>query len=187
MTMRIAIIIGSTRPGRNGLAVAQWVHGLATQRTSAEYELVDIADYNLPLFDEAVPPAMGPGTKEHTKRWAAKIASFDGYVFVTPEYNHGPNAALKNALDFLFKEWCNKSAGFVGYGGTGAVRSVDMLRMICSNLELADVRAQVSLTFAADFEKFTTFKPLPHQEKTLAQVLDQVESWAKALKPLRQG
>jgi NAD(P)H-dependent FMN reductase len=185
--MRIAIIIGSTRPGRNGLAVAQWAHGIASTRTSAEYELVDIADYNLPLFDEPVPPAMGPGTREHTRRWAAKIASFDGYVFVTPEYNHAPNAALKNALDFLFKEWNNKSAGFVGYGGTGAVRSVDIMRMICSNLELADVRAQVSLTFAADFEKFTTFKPLPHQEKALAQVLDQVEAWAKALKPLRQG
>jgi NAD(P)H-dependent FMN reductase len=185
--MRIAIIIGSTRPGRNGLAVAQWAYGLAKQRTSAEYELVDIADYNLPLFDEPVPPVMGPPSKEHTKKWAAKIASFDGYVFVTPEYNHGPNAALKNALDFLFKEWNNKSAGFVGYGGTGAVRSVDMLRMICSNLELADVRAQVSLTFASDFEHFTTFKPLPHQEKTLAQVLDQVEAWGKALKPLRQG
>ena len=185
--MRIAVIVGSTRPGRNGLAVAQWVYGLAKPRTSAEYELVDIVAYNLPLFDEAVPPAMGPGSKEHTKKWAAKIASFDGYVFVTPEYNHAPNAALKNAMDFLFKEWNNKAAGFVGYGGTGAVRSVDILRMICANLELADVRAQVSLTFAADFEKFTTFKPLPHQEKTLAGVFDQVEAWAKALKPLRQG
>ena len=186
MTIRIAIIIGSTRPGRKGPAVAQWVHGLAQQRTGATYELVDLVDYNLPLLDEPVPPAMGPGSKEHTKKWAAKIADFDGYVFVTPEYNHAPNAALKNALDYLFKEWNNKSAGFVGYGGTGAVRSVDMLRMICSNLELADVRAQVSLTFASDFEKFTTFKPLPHQEKTLGQVFDQVEAWARALKPLRQ-
>jgi NAD(P)H-dependent FMN reductase len=187
VSTRIAIIIGSTRPGRHGLAVAKWVHGIAQQRKSAEYELVDIVDYNLPLLDEPVPPAYGPGTKEHTKKWAAKIASFDGYVFVTPEYNHGPSAALKNALDYLFKEWNNKSAGFVGYGGTGAVRSADILRMICSNLELADVRAQVSLTFANDFEKFTTFKPMPHQEGTLGQVLDQVEAWAKALKPLRQG
>ena len=185
--MRIAIIVGSIRPGRKGLEVAQWVHSIASGRTSAEYELVDLMDYNLPLLDEAVPPVMGPGTKEHTKRWAAKIATFDGFVFVTPEYNHGPPASLKNAMDFLFKEWCNKAVGFVGYGGTGAVRSVDMLRMICSNLELADVRAQVSLTFAADFEKFTTFKPLPHQEKTLGQVCDQVEAWSKALQPLRQS
>lgn len=185
--MRIGIIVGSIRPGRNGLAVAQWVHGIAAKRTSATYELVDLLDYNLPLLDEPVPPVMGPPTKEHTKRWAAKIATFDGFVFVTPEYNHGPPASLKNALDFLFKEWTNKAAGFVGYGGTGAVRSVDMLRMICSNLELADVRAQVSLTLAQDFENYSVFKPLPHQEKTLGQVLDQVEAWAGALAPLRKG
>lgn len=183
--MRIAIIIGSTRPGRHGLKVAQWAHGIAARRTSASYELVDLVEFGLPLLDEPVPPAMGPPTKEHTRRWGAKVASFDGYLIVTPEYNHGPPAALKNALDFLFKEWNNKAVGFVGYGGTGAVRSVDILRMICSNLELADVRAQVSLTFAADFENFTTFKPLPHQEKTLGQVLDQVEAWAGALAPLR--
>jgi NAD(P)H-dependent FMN reductase len=186
--MRIGIIVGSTRPNRKGLGVAQWVHGLAGKRSGAEYELVDIAEYNLPLLDEPVPPAAGsPPTQEHTRRWAAKIASFDGYVFVSPEYNHGPSGALKNALDFLFKEWCNKSAGFVGYGGTGAVRSIDMLRAICSNLELATVRAQVSLTFAADFENFSVFKPMPHQEKTLSQVFDQVEAWARALKPLRSS
>jgi NAD(P)H-dependent FMN reductase len=185
--MRIGIIIGSTRPGRNGLAVAQWAYALASQRKSAEYELVDLVDYGLPLLDEPVPPAMGPATKEHTKRWAAKVASFDGYVFVTPEYNHGPPAALKNALDFLYKEWCNKSAGFIGYGGVGAARSVEMLRAICSNLELADVRVALSLMLAHDFEKFSTFKPQPHQEKTLAQMLDQVEAWAGALQPLRKS
>jgi NAD(P)H-dependent FMN reductase len=107
--MRIGIIIGSIRPNRNGLAVAQWVHEHASKRSGVQYELVDIADYNLPLLDEPVPPSMGPPTKEHTKRWAAKIATFDGYVFVTPEYNHGPPASLKNAMDFLFKEWCDKS------------------------------------------------------------------------------
>jgi NAD(P)H-dependent FMN reductase len=186
--MRIAIIVGSTRPGRKGLAVAQWVHGLASPRKSADYELVDLADYGLPLLDEPVPPAMAKvPTQEHTKRWAAKIASFDGYVLVTPEYNHGPPAALKNALDFLYKEWCNKSVGFVGYGGVGAARSIEMLRAICSNLELADVRSAVSLLLANDFENFSTLKPQPHQEKTLAQVLDQVEAWAGALQPLRQA
>jgi NAD(P)H-dependent FMN reductase len=167
--------------------VAQWAYALASQRKSAEYELVDLVDYGLPLLDEPVPPAMGPATKEHTKRWAAKVASFDGYVFVTPEYNHGPPAALKNALDFLYREWCNKSAGFIGYGGVGAARSVEMLRAICSNLELADVRVALSLMLAHDFEKFSTFKPQPHQEKTLAQMLDQVEAWAGALQPLRKS
>lgn len=185
--MRIGIIVGSTRPGRKGLAVAQWVYALASQRNSAEYELVDLVDYGLPLLDEPVPPAMGPPTKDHTRRWAAKVASFDGYVFVTPEYNHGPPAALKNALDYLYKEWCNKSAGFVGYGGVGAARSVEMLRAICSNLELADVRTALSLMLSHDFEKFSTFQPQPHQEKTLAQMLDQVEAWAGALQPLRKS
>jgi NAD(P)H-dependent FMN reductase len=185
--MRIGIIVGSTRPGRKGLAVAQWAHGLASRRQNATYELVDLADFALPLLDEPVPPAMGSPTKEHTKRWAEKIASFDGYVFVTPEYNHGPSAALKNALDFLFKEWCNKAVGFVGYGGTGATRAIEMLRAICSNLELADVRVAVGLTLVHDFENFTTLKPQPHHEKTLAQMLDQVEAWSGALKPLRGG
>jgi len=144
--MRIAIIVGSTRPARKGLDVAKWVHGLASQRSTAEYELVDLIDYQLPLLDEPVPPAMQKSpTQEHTRRWAAKVASFDGYVFVTPEYNHGPPASLKNAMDFLYKEWCNKSAGFVGYGAVGGARSVEMLRAICSNLELADVRSAVSL------------------------------------------
>jgi NAD(P)H-dependent FMN reductase len=184
--LRIGIIVGSTRPGRNGLAVAQWVHAKAAERGDAQYELVDLLDYNLPLLDEPLPPVRAPGTKEHTKRWAAKIATFDGYVLVTPEYNHGPSAALKNALDFLYKEWCNKSVGFVGYGGSGAQRSIEMLRAICSNLELADVRVAVGLSLMQDFENFSTFKPQPHQEKTLAQLLDQVLAWADALRPLRK-
>jgi NAD(P)H-dependent FMN reductase len=186
--MHIGIIIGSTRPGRNGLHVATWVHGLASQRKSATYELIDLVDYGLPLLDEPVPPAMQKAAvHEHTKRWAAKVAQCDGYVFVTPEYNHGPPASLKNAMDYLYREWCNKSAGFVGYGAVGAARSVEMLRAICSNLELADVRVALSLMLAHDFENFSTFKPQPHQEKSLAQLLDQVEAWAGALKPLRKA
>jgi NAD(P)H-dependent FMN reductase len=185
--LRIGIIIGSTRPGRNGLAVGQWVHAQAATRSDAQYELVDLVDFNLPLLDEPVPPVMGAPTKEHTRRWAEKIASFDGFVFVTPEYNHGPSAALKNALDFLYKEWCNKSVGFVGYGGSGAQRSIEMLRAICSNLELADVRVAVGLSLMQDFENFSKFKPQAHHEKTLSQLLDQVAAWAQALKPLRKA
>jgi NAD(P)H-dependent FMN reductase len=109
---KLAIIIGSTRPERVGEAVAKWVHELAQKRSDAEFELVHIKDFNLPLLDEPVPPSQGEYSKEHTKKWAAKIASFDGYVFVTPEYNHGICGALKNAIDFLFAEWNNKAAGF---------------------------------------------------------------------------
>ena len=118
--LRLAIIMGSTRPGRVNEAVARWVYELASKRKDAEFELLDIADYHLPLLDEPVPPSMGQYSKPHTKAWAAKIGSFDGFVFVTPEYNHGISGALKNAIDFLYREWNNKAAGFVGYGSAGA-------------------------------------------------------------------
>ena len=123
--LRIAIIIGSTRPGRNGEAVAKWVYEITQKRNDAEFELVDIKDFNLPLLDEPMPPIMGQYSKPHTKAWAAKIGSFDGYVFVTPEYNHGTSGALKNAIDFLFAEWNNKAAGFVSYGGASGARAVE--------------------------------------------------------------
>jgi len=182
---RIAVVTGSTRPGRNNEAVARWVHQLARQRTDAEFELVDIADYRLPLLDEPISPMFGKYTKPHTNAWADKIASFDGYVFVTPEYNHSIPGALKNALDFLYREWNNKAAGFVSYGGAGGARAVEHLRLVMSELMVATVRAQVMLSLITDFEKFTTFKPLPQREAELATVLDQVVSWARALKIVR--
>src|SRR5690606_17611436 len=112
--------------------------------TAAEFEIVDIADYNLPLLDEPIPPAMGQYSKEHTKKWAKKIAQFDGFVFVTPEYNHATSGALKNAIDFLYQEWNNKAAGFVSYGSAGGTRAVENLRLIMAELQIADVRSQVS-------------------------------------------
>jgi NAD(P)H-dependent FMN reductase len=183
--LKVAIIIGSTRPGRKGEDVARWVHGIAAKRTDASFEIVDLKDFNLPLLDEPVPAAMGQYSKPHTNAWAAKIAPFDAFVIVTPEYNHGPPAVLKNAIDYLHAEWNNKSVGFVGYGGNGGARSVEMLRQIVSNVELADVRAQVGLSIFTDFENFTTFKPGPHLEPTVTQMLDQVVAWGRALKPLR--
>ena len=127
--LRIAIIIGSTRPGRKGEAVAKWAYEIAQKRSDAEFELVDIKDFNLPLLDEPMPPIMGQYTHDHTKRWSEKIASFDGYVFVTPEYNHATSAALKNAIDFLYVEWVNKAAGFIAYGGVSGARAVENLRL----------------------------------------------------------
>src|SRR6185437_3347359 len=98
---------------------------LATKRSDAEFELVDLLDFNLPLLDEPMPPSLGQYTKPHTKAWAAKVDSFDAYVFVTPEYNHGIPGALKNALDFVYREWNNKAAGFVSYGSANGVRAVE--------------------------------------------------------------
>ena len=123
--LKIALILGSTRPGRNGEAVSQWVYEIAKRRSDANFELVDIKDFNLPLLDEPIPPSMGQYSQEHTKTWSAKIDSFDAYIFVTAEYNHGIPGALKNAIDFLFKEWNNKVAGFVSYGSAGGVRAVE--------------------------------------------------------------
>jgi NAD(P)H-dependent FMN reductase len=183
--MKIAIVTGSTRPGRKSIAVARWVLELAATRSDATFELVDIADYNLPLLDEPSPPAAGRYSQPHTKRWAEKIASFDGYVFVTPEYNHGIPGVLKNAIDYLYAEWNNKAAGFVGYGSTGAMRSVEQLRLVMGSLMVADVRAQVSLSLHSDFESPSSFRPHPRHEANLHKVLDQVIAWAGALRSVR--
>ncbi|HSV99240.1 MAG TPA: NAD(P)H-dependent oxidoreductase [Sedimentisphaerales bacterium] len=183
--IKVAIIIGSTRPGRNAEAVARWVYDIAKKRGDAQYEVVDIQSFNLPLLDEPVPPSMGQYSKPHTKAWAAKIASFDAYVFVTPEYNHAPSGALKNAIDYLYAEWNNKAAGFVSYGSAGGVRAVEQLRLIMGELLVADVRAQVVLSLFTDFESFTAFKPAASHEKSVNAMLDQLIAWGTALKTLR--
>ncbi|MBI3480849.1 MAG: NAD(P)H-dependent oxidoreductase [Nitrosomonadales bacterium] len=183
--IKIAIIIGSTRPGRKADSVAKWVYGIAKKRSDAEYEIVDIKDYNLPLLDEPVPPSMGQYSQPHTKVWSAKIASFDAYVFVTPEYNHGTSGALKNAIDYLYTEWNNKAAGLVSYGSIGGARAAENLRLILGELQVADVRAQVMLSLFTDFENFTTFKPATMHEKSVNAMLDQVIAWGGALKTLR--
>ena len=184
--LKIAIIIGSTRPGRNGEAVAKWVYEIAQNRSDAEFELVDIKDYNLALLDEPMPPITGQYSKAHTKAWAAKIGSFDGYVFVSPEYNHGISGALKNAIDFLFAEWNNKAAGFVSYGGAGGARAVEQLRLVLAELQIATVRNQVLLSLFNDFENFSVFKPDARHEKSLNEMFDQVIAWGGALKALRK-
>ncbi|HKP12287.1 MAG TPA: NAD(P)H-dependent oxidoreductase [Blastocatellia bacterium] len=184
--IKVAIIIGSTRPGRNGEAVARWVYEVASKRADAEFELVDIKDFDLPLLDEPMPPSLGQYTQPHTRAWAAKIDGFDAYVFVTPEYNHGPSGALKNALDYLYREWNNKAAGFVGYGSAGGVRAVEQLRLVMGELQVADVRAQVALSLYADFENFSVFKPGPTKEASVNGMLDQVIAWGGALKTLRE-
>jgi NAD(P)H-dependent FMN reductase len=184
---KVGIILGSTRPGRNGEAVAKWVYEIAAQRTDAEFELVDLADFPLPHLDEPLPPSMGPGTKPHTQAWAAKIASFDGFLFVTPEYNHTTSGVLKNALDFLFTEWNNKAAAFVGYGSVGGARAIENLRLIAGELMMADVRSAVTLTLAGDFENYSVFKPADYQLPALSTTLDQLVSWTKALETVRKA
>lgn len=182
---RIGIIIGSTRPNRNGEQVAKWVFDIAARRADAEYELVDLLDYPLPHLDEAIPAAMGQYQKEHTKRWAAKIGSFDGFVIVTPEYNHSTSGVLKNAIDYLFAEWNNKAVGFVSYGSAGGARAVEHLRLIAGELQMADVRQQVVLSLATEFENYSVFKPGDYNLPAVNTLLDQVVAWSTALAPLR--
>jgi NAD(P)H-dependent FMN reductase len=184
--MRIAVITGSTRPGRANEAVARWAFEQARRHGGADVELVDIADFDLPLLDEPVPPSMGEYSKPHTRRWAEKIASFDGFIFVTPEYNHGISGALKNAIDYLYAEWNDKAAGFVSYGSANGVRAVEHLRLVMAELQVADVRAQVALSLFEDFENFTTFKPRTVHGDAMKAMLDQLLAWTGALKGLRE-
>ena len=183
--LKIAIIIGSTRPNRKGEAVGKWVYEQAKRRGDADYELIDLKEVNLPFLDEPQSPSRGEYAHAHTKAWSARIASCDAFAIVTPEYNHGVCPPLKNALDFLYKEWNNKAAGFVGYGGSGAQRSVEHLRLSAAELQMATVRTQVALSLRTDWENMEIFKPGAHHEKTLATLFDQLIAWGGALKTLR--
>jgi NAD(P)H-dependent FMN reductase len=184
--LKVAIILGSTRPGRNGEAVAKWVHDIASRRTDATLELIDLRDFDLPLLDEPLPAVLGQYSQPHTKAWAAKIAEFDAFVFVTPEYNHGIPGALKNAIDFLYREWNHKAAGFVSYGGhANGSRAVEHLRLVLAELHVATVRSQVLLSLLTDFENFSLFKPNAHREAAVTAMLDEVLAWGGALQSLR--
>lgn len=183
--IRIGIVVGSTRPGRKAEAVARWAFDIARKRSDAEFEIVDIVEFNLPLLDEPLPASLGRYSHDHTRAWSAKIASFDGYVFVTPEYNHATSGALKNAIDFLHNEWVNKAAGFIGYGGMSGGRAVENLRLIMAELQVATVRAQVGLSLFTDFENFTLFKPASMHEREVNAMLDQLIAWTGALRSLR--
>ena len=185
---KIGIILGSTRPGRNGEAVARWAFDLASKRTDAEFELVDLADYPLPHLDEPMPPSVGNYANQHTRDWSEKIASFDAYVFITPEYNHSTSAVLKNAIDFLYQEWNNKACAFVSYGASaGGARAVEHLRLVAGELQMADVRGQVALSLFTDFENFTAFNPHERHEGLLTTMLDQVIAWGAALRTVREA
>ncbi|HEY3867428.1 MAG TPA: NAD(P)H-dependent oxidoreductase [Actinocrinis sp.] len=185
---RIGIILGSTRPNRNGEQVAKWVLEVAERRDDAEFELVDLRDYPLPHLDEPVSPAFNQGNyqTEQAHRWSAKIASFDGFVIVTPEYNHSTSGVLKNALDYLYREWNNKAVGFVSYGGAGGARAAEHLRLVAGELQMADVRQQVTLSLITEFENFSVFKPGEYNLAALGTLLDQVVAWSGALAPLRE-
>jgi NAD(P)H-dependent FMN reductase len=182
---KIAIITGSTRPGRVNKQVADWVLANAAERTDAEFEVVDIADFNLPLLDEAYPAMYQNYQNDHTKVWSAKISEFDGFVFVTGEYNHTVMPALANALSYLNAEFNNKAAGIVSYGSMGGARAAEHLRNVLSELQIAHVRNQVMFSLFTDFENFSEFKPTEQNAGTLAPMLDQLVVWTRAMESVR--
>lgn len=183
--MKIQIIAGTTRPGRKSRQIAEWVRDQAENYKQAEFELVDVADYNLSPFDEASTPMMQNYQNPHTKKWSNKIAEADGYIFVTAEYNHAVPGTFKNAVDYLYHEWNKKSVGFVSYGSAGGVRAVENWRLVAAELQMADVREQLLLYLATDFENYKSFTPKKEHEEKLAKVIDQVVTWAGAMKSIR--
>jgi NAD(P)H-dependent FMN reductase len=190
--MRIAIVVGSTRPGRKGSTVGRWVHEHAQQREDVpwkvEFDLVELAGFDLPLLQEPTVPAAADREYEtpQTRRWSETIDQYDGFVFVTPEYNHGVPAAMKNSVDVLGPEWAHKAVGFVSYGADGGVRAVEQWRTIVANVMMTDVRAQVSLLVFEDW-KDGEFRPLDRREGELGTMLDQLVAMTEAVRTLRVG
>lgn len=185
--MKLNVIIGSTRPGRGGPAVADWVAGVCKTRPAFQVELIDLADFELPLLDEPNHPRLRQYEHEHTKRWSAAIEPADAYVFVAPEYDFFPNAALVNALQVLSLEWQYKPAAVVSYGGvSGGLRATQELRLLISNLAMMPVPQTVPIPFyRAQIGEDGVFKPTQPVVDGLKLTLDELEKWAIALKPMR--
>ncbi|MCM2998253.1 MULTISPECIES: NADPH-dependent FMN reductase [Paenibacillus] len=177
--LNIGIILGSTRQGRVSPQVGQWIKEIADQRGDANYEIVDINDYNLPFLGTT------DGSEPGIAAWNQKLGELDGFVFIVQEYNHSITGALKNAIDFAREAWNNKAAGIVSYGSTGGARAAEHLRGILGELLVADVRVHPTLSLFTDFENGSVFKPQALHLDNVNAMLDQVVAWSGALKTLR--
>jgi len=175
--MKIGIVIGSVREGRVGEGVARWVQERAASRSGVDYELIDLKGFELPVFTSATNPMMADRKYDSdvVTRWSAAIDECDGFVFVTPEYNHGVPGGLKNAVDSLGLEWVGKAVAFVGYGADGGVRSVEQWRQIIANFQMVDVRAQLALSIFTDFGE-GGFAPSDRRADELTEVFNQIEA-----------
>ena len=185
--MKIAVVVGSTRPGRVGLSVAEWVHEHAAKRSDADFELLDLKPFGLVLLEEETVPGAANRQYERaeTRAWSEAVDRFDGFIWVSPEYNHGVPAALKNAFDVLYPEWNHKAFGIVGYGADCGVRATEHWRQIIANARGVVVRAQVSLSSFHDWTD-GVFTPDQRRVKELTTVLDQVVQMTEVLAPLSQ-
>ena len=186
---KIAIIISTTRATRFGDKPAKWISDIAAKRTDLVSEVIDLRDFPMPFFDEVASNAWVPTTNEVAQRWQKKVAAFDGYIFVTAEYNRGVPAVLKNALDYAYPEWNRKAAAYVGYGSVGGARAVEQLRLISVELQMAPTRTGVHIQgadFMAAWKEGKDLKDIPHLQQNASDMLDQLVWWTNALKAARE-
>lgn len=186
--LNIKIILGSTRPQRFGIQPAEWITSLAKSTKDVKFELIDLKEVNLPMFDEPVPPLMHQYTNEHTKKWAKMVEETDGFIFVTPEYNHSFPAALKNAIDYASIEWRYKPVGFVSYGAAaGGARAVEQLRGVVAVLRMYSLGEAVAISnYWTQLDADGKFQPTPEQTKAAQELLKEVTFWSEQMKDARQ-
>jgi NAD(P)H-dependent FMN reductase len=187
---KLEIIVASTRPGRVGLPIGQWVEKEAAAHGGfSEVELVDLAEVNLPFMDEPNHPRLRRYTHQHTLDWSAKVAEADAFVFVMPEYNSGINAPLKNALDYLNHEWHYKPVGLVSYGGvSGGVRAAQMVKQVVTTLRMTPILEAVAIPFVAQFfDEEDNLLPNDVMMASAKAMFDELFRVAEALRPLREA
>ena len=187
---KIAIIVGSTRAARFADVPTQWIANIAKEHADLDVEFVDLRDFPMPFFDEVASSAWVPSQNEVAQRWQKKVASFDGYIFTAAEYNHGPTAVLKNAIDYAATEWNKKPAGFVGYGGVGGARAVEQLRLHAVELQMAPVKSAVHIVwgdFLAVRQGEKKLEDFEHLNQSATALVNEIAWWAKALKAAREA
>lgn len=184
--LKLHIIIASTRPGRVGPSVARWFDGFARAHGGFDVELLDLADFRLPLYDEPVHPNKAQYEHDHTRRWSRSVAAADAYIFVTPEYNYFPTPALVNALDYVYREWNYKPCGFVSYGGvSGGLRAVQAVKLQVTTLKMMPMMEGVTIPRVASQIKDGVFTSNEHIDRSAKALLDELLRWATALRPMR--
>ena len=187
---KIGVVIGSTRANRFGDKPAKWIAAIAKTRGDLDIEIIDLRDYPLPFFEEAASPAWAPSQNEVAQAWQKKVDSLDGFIFTAAEYNRGPTAVLKNALDYAYKEWNRKPVSFVGYGGVGGARAVEQLRLNAVELQMAPTRNAVHVTwgdFIQILQQGKKLEDFEHLNQAAATTVEELAWWAKVLKAAREN
>jgi NAD(P)H-dependent FMN reductase len=186
--IQIKILTGSVRPGRFNNQPVQWIYEIAKKRKDISVEIIDLEKINLPFLDEPVPPSQRKYTKRHTQAWSKIIDEADGFIFVTPEYNHGVSPVLKNAIDYLWFEWHHKPVSYISYGSAaGGARAVEHLRGIAGETKMYDLRDQILLNNYWEHKDENGNYQFTDQQVTLANsILDELTFWAKTMKKGRE-